>query len=57
MARYDYECQDCKTVQEKDHKMSETNKEPCEKCNASAEKLKKLLSPVSKHLSWSKWNV
>jgi putative FmdB family regulatory protein len=55
---YEYECTKCKKIQEKWHKMNETNNEPCEKCGAEAKYLKKLLSPQKvKHGSWSRWQV
>lgn len=55
MPRYEYVCEDCKEVQEKDHKMNDLNEEPCEKCKAPPEKLKKQLSPIGQHGSWSRW--
>jgi len=56
--RYDYECQECKEIQEKDHRMNEKNKEKCVACGAPPEKLKKLISAMrTKHGSWSRWNV
>ena len=57
MPLYDYECQKCKYVQEKQHKMADKNKEPCTNCGAPPEELKKLLSPIQKHGSWGRWSV
>lgn len=54
---FEYECKKCGKVQEKIHKMNETNTEECEVCKASAEELKKLLSVTPKHVSWTKWRV
>ena len=55
--RYDYLCTVCQHVQEKDHKINEVNSEPCDKCGAPAEKLKKQLSPIRPHGSWSTWRM
>jgi len=57
MPLYDYECQKCKCVQEKTHKMADKNTEPCKNCGAPPEELKKLLSPIAKHGSWGRWHV
>ncbi len=57
---YEYECQKCKKVQERIHRMAETNTEPCdnEECKAPVEDLKKVMSlTAGKHISWSKWSV
>jgi putative FmdB family regulatory protein len=54
---YEYECLVCGKIQEKWHEMGETNNEPCDKCGATSEHLKKILSPQrTKHSSWSKWS-
>lgn len=54
---YEYECKICGDVQEKWHERCENNTECCEKCGASADNLKKVLSPQKvKHSSWSTWN-
>lgn len=59
MPIYEYQCKKCNTIQEKFHKMVETNTEPCQNtdCNAPPEELKKILSPIDRHMSWSKWSV
>lgn len=51
---YLYECTKCNTEQEKEHKMAENNKEPCERCSAPASKLKRLINVTAKggHSSW-----
>lgn len=55
---YEYECQKCKKIQERIHKMAETNEEPCDECKAPPEELKKVMSlTAGKHISWSKWSV
>lgn len=56
---YLYCCEDCGTEQEKVHKMNDPLEEPCEKCNAKPEKLKKQInwSYKGSHVSWSKWKV
>ena len=57
MPLYEYACTVCKHIQEKTHKIAEVNTEPCDKCGAEAEKLKKNLSPIRPHGSWSRWTV
>jgi putative FmdB family regulatory protein len=56
---YEYQCQKCQKIQEKWHKIAETNTEPCEveECKAPPEELKRVLSPHPVHVSWSKWRV
>lgn len=54
---FDYECEECKLVQEKWHKLNEENKEPCNQCGADSTRLKKLLGKPKPHISWSKWRV
>ena len=54
---YEYECKKCKEIQEKNVKMSEENKEPCEKCGAPASELKRIMSVTPKHGSWGRWTV
>ena len=55
---YEYKCEECQNVQEVWHKMAEKNTEPCNKCNASVDKMKKIMSvPAGPHISWSKWSV
>ena len=56
MPLYDYICTECDTVQEKSHSYKVKNKESCEKCEAPAKKLKKQLSPIGPHISWSNWH-
>lgn len=53
-----FECTECNTVQEQ----LITNKthdaeDPCKKCNAPPEKLKKIISAPGKHVSWSMWQA
>jgi putative FmdB family regulatory protein len=57
MPLYDYKCKVCDTVQEKQHKMTESNEEPCSKCNAPPKELIKQLSAIQPHVSWSLWKV
>lgn len=55
---YEYECQKCKTVQEKHVKLGQENKEACEKCKAPPKHLKRVLSAHAKMtFNWSKWSV
>jgi len=54
---YDYQCNKCKYIQEKFHKIADKNEEQCKNCGAPPEELKKLLSPIAPHVSWSKWKV
>lgn len=54
---YSYECQECHKVQDKWHKLKEKNEEVCEACGAPPEKLKRQLTAVLPHISWSKWRV
>jgi len=54
---YSYQCQKCKTEQEKWHKLEEQNTEPCEKCGAPPKQLKKLLAAVRPHGTWGRWRV
>ena len=51
---YLYECTECSAEQEKNHRLTEENKEPCVKCNAPAEKLKRLVNFTARggHSSW-----
>jgi len=57
MPIYEYKCLKCDRVQEKQHKISETNGEKCENCEAEPKDLKRQLSPLGRHGSWSRWNV
>jgi len=57
MPMYDYVCTECGRVQEKTHKISENNTEPCEECGAPPESLEKKFSSFSKHVSWTTWRV
>ncbi len=52
---YLYQCEDCKTEQEKNHRLTEDNKEPCDRCGAPADKLKRLVNFTARgaHSSWS----
>ena len=54
---YLYQCEKCKTEQEKEHRMADENQEPCSNCKAPAKKLKRLVNFTAKgaHSSWSKW--
>ena len=55
---FEYECKKCGHEQEKWHRMNDKNTEPCEKCDAPAEKLKKILSAQRiRHGSWGRWSV
>ena len=54
---YEYQCQECKAIQEVWHKLSEENIEPCTECKAPPEKLRRCPAAVKPHVSWSKWKV
>ena len=54
---YQYRCEICQHEQEIWHKLDEKNIESCEECKAEADKMKKVLTPSHKHVSWSLWKV
>lgn len=56
---YSYECTVCGKVQDKWHKLKETNTEACsnEACKAPPDQLRRLLTAVRPHVSWSSWKV
>ena len=55
---YEFVCKKCGHEQEKIVKMGEKPKESCEKCNAPAKHLKRILSAhAAMKGNWSKWRV
>ena len=47
--KYDYKCTKCDSVQEIEHKMSETPEVKCEHCGEHTEKTFLTAAPIHKH--------
>lgn len=54
--QYTYKCTACDHEQEVQHKLNEPNTQPCEKCCADPEELKRIMSlTTGRHSSWGRW--